>query len=91
MAAEPSDGDQIDERLNRWEEARERGEAVSAEQLCRDRPELAPELLRRIQELHGLGPAGAVRSRVEWNFPRSRCRAGNRAPRRPRQARSTSP
>ena len=31
-----------------WEDAQDRGESISAEQLCRDCPELLPELQRRI-------------------------------------------
>jgi hypothetical protein len=38
----------IQERLLDWEECRERGEAVSAAELCSDAPELAPELARLI-------------------------------------------
>jgi hypothetical protein len=34
-----------------WEEARERGETMSVERLCRDCPELADELRRQIQAL----------------------------------------
>lgn len=42
---------QISELLDRWEELRERGQAVSVEQLCRDCPELASELERQIKAL----------------------------------------
>src|SRR5438309_776854 len=40
--------------LLRWEELRKRGEAVSAEELCRDCPELLSELQRRIRQLQSL-------------------------------------
>jgi hypothetical protein len=38
----------LQDRLLDWEECRERGEAVSAEDLCTDAPELLPELARLI-------------------------------------------
>jgi hypothetical protein len=47
---------QVGDLLARWNELRERGEAVSAEQLCADHPELLAELRQRIQTLDGLAP-----------------------------------
>ena len=44
-------GDDLEELIDRWEKARDRGEPVAPEELCRDRPELASELARRIDEL----------------------------------------
>lgn len=41
----------IDDLLLRWDEARERGEAWTVSDLCRDCPELAAELERRIRAL----------------------------------------
>jgi WD40 repeat protein len=41
----------IDELLLLWEDAHQRGESVSAETLCRDRPDLLPEVRRRITAL----------------------------------------
>ncbi|MCI0380487.1 MAG: protein kinase [Gemmataceae bacterium] len=43
--------DRLDELLLLWEETQEAGVAVSVEQLCRDCPELVPELQRRIDTL----------------------------------------
>jgi eukaryotic-like serine/threonine-protein kinase len=61
MALETTDGAAISERLRRWAEARQRGEAASAEELCGDCPELAPVLALRIQEVNHcdrLAPSG---------------------------------
>src|SRR5438067_2438198 len=44
------------ELLLLWEEARERGEILSAAELCRDCPELEPELARRIESLRLFDP-----------------------------------
>jgi eukaryotic-like serine/threonine-protein kinase len=44
-------GDDIEILLDLWEEARDRGEPVSPEQLCRDRPELLEELASLVAEL----------------------------------------
>jgi serine/threonine protein kinase/Flp pilus assembly protein TadD len=40
----------------RWEELREQGQSVTAEELCRDCPELLPEVRRAIQVLLALKP-----------------------------------
>jgi serine/threonine protein kinase/WD40 repeat protein len=61
----------IDEILLLWEEARRRGESPRTEDLCRDCPELLPEVERRIAALQAVyrvldaGPDGEVRARVE--------------------------
>lgn len=44
----------IDVLLERWEESRETGFEVSAEQLCRNCPELLPELQAQIAELNAM-------------------------------------
>ncbi|MFL5341196.1 MAG: serine/threonine-protein kinase, partial [Gemmataceae bacterium] len=44
----------LSERLLRWQERRERGEDVSADELCADRPELAGELRQRIAALQSM-------------------------------------
>jgi serine/threonine-protein kinase len=51
MSISADDERRLEERLVLWEEARERGETLSAESLCRDCPELTDELKRRIQAL----------------------------------------
>lgn len=44
----------IDDLLDRWEELRELGQPISAEELCREHPELLPELRRQIQALEAV-------------------------------------
>ena len=51
MGQPASDDSILGELLARWETARNRGETLTAEQLCRDYPELADELRRQIQAL----------------------------------------
>ena len=46
-----TDDDRIADLLLEWEERHEQGGDVSAEELCRDCPHLAPELTRRIHAL----------------------------------------
>ncbi|TWU24805.1 protein kinase domain-containing protein [Novipirellula artificiosorum] len=54
----------IDDLLDRWEEAHERGESISAESLCASHPELFDEVRLRIAQLRaidtriGKGPLG---------------------------------
>ncbi len=48
--------------LLRWEEMQEQGQPVTAEELCRDCPELLVELRRRIRALQSLNPALATAS-----------------------------
>src|SRR5689334_4434040 len=42
--------------LLRWEELKEGGQAITAEDLCRDHPDLADELRRRIEALDAMKP-----------------------------------
>src|SRR5690348_4328871 len=44
----------VSDLLLRWEELREEGQTVSAEELCRDCPELADEVRRRIEALEAV-------------------------------------
>ena len=46
----------VSDLLLRWEECRQQGRAVSAAELCADRPELLPELQRQIRALEAMGP-----------------------------------
>jgi hypothetical protein len=48
--------DNLEEMLLRWEELTEEGQTVAPEDLCRDYPELLPELRRRIAALQALEP-----------------------------------
>ena len=43
--------DQVEELLVDWVQARDGGHEMSAEELCRDCPELVPELQRQIDDL----------------------------------------
>ncbi len=43
--------DRIQELLERWDDLRQQGEELSVEELCRDCPELADEVRRRIEAL----------------------------------------
>src|SRR5262245_6625039 len=58
MKVEPpmSADTRVDELLAQWEELRRQGRAPSVEELCRDSPELADELARRVQRLRSLDP-----------------------------------
>src|SRR4051794_39450919 len=47
---------QVGDLLLAWEEARDEGRAVSPEQLCRDRPDLLPELKKQIAALEQINP-----------------------------------
>jgi serine/threonine protein kinase len=49
-----SDAEPISELLLRWDELREQGREVTAAELCRDCPDLAPELARRIEVLRAV-------------------------------------
>jgi serine/threonine protein kinase len=55
MIADADDA-RVESLLLRWEELRDEGRTTSAEELCRDCPELAGELERRIAALRALGP-----------------------------------
>src|SRR2546421_236094 len=52
MTVEP----RLSDLLLAWEEARSRGQQVSAEELCRDWPELTPALEQHIRALRSLTP-----------------------------------
>lgn len=54
------DEDLLDSLLERWEEAHDRGERLEPGELCRDRPELVPELARRIRSLLRVKPLEAA-------------------------------
>src|SRR5262249_25004951 len=47
----PVNRDRVPELLRRWEERRQRGQDLSAEQLCADCPELVDEVRRRLRVL----------------------------------------
>jgi WD40 repeat protein len=49
-----TDDDLIISLVRRWQEGYERGEEVTPAELCRDRPELADELTRRVRQLRRL-------------------------------------
>src|SRR5262245_50802707 len=49
------EADQFDALLSAWEEGRRRGVEIPPEELARDRPELVPELHRRIGVLRQMG------------------------------------
>ncbi|MDR3636502.1 MAG: protein kinase [Isosphaeraceae bacterium] len=59
-------GDDLEELLDRWEEAQDRGEPVAPEDLCRERPELLPELIQRIQELREADAFFGTTGDVVW-------------------------
>jgi serine/threonine-protein kinase len=46
--------------LLRWEELREQGQPATAEELCRDCPELLPQLQEQVRALESLGPVLAA-------------------------------
>src|SRR5437879_3037447 len=67
--------ERVSELLLEWEDRLARGEAVEATDLCRDTPDLVPELRRRIDAVQALGrlvhPAGSAAtppagSTVSW-------------------------
>src|SRR5690349_18028332 len=51
----------VDERilelLSRWEDLRERGQTPTPEELCRECPDLLPEVKRRVEHLQRLTPS----------------------------------
>jgi serine/threonine protein kinase len=49
-----SAADLVSDLLVQWDDLREQGQQVSAEELCRDRPELLPEVKRRIHALESM-------------------------------------
>src|SRR5215831_8377610 len=50
--------DRLMDLLLQWEELREQGRLVSAEELCRDCPELLDEVRRRLRFLDAVRPGG---------------------------------
>ena len=46
----------LDDLLLQWEDLHEQGRAVAPAELCRDCPELLPELARRIAALRAMSP-----------------------------------
>ena len=50
--------DRLVDLLLQWEELREQGRPVSAEELCRDCPELLDEVRRRLRFLDAVRPEG---------------------------------
>jgi len=50
--------DRILDLLKRWEDARERGQPITPEELCKDFPELLDEIKRRIRDLQHLQSTG---------------------------------
>ncbi|MFV2070789.1 MAG: hypothetical protein ACC645_27800, partial [Pirellulales bacterium] len=53
---ERQEPDTVDRLLDRWENARERGEPLPVEDLCREHVDLRPEVQRRIDALLSLAP-----------------------------------
>jgi WD40 repeat protein/serine/threonine protein kinase len=58
--------DDVEALLDLWEDARDRGELVAAEDLCKERPELISELMQRIQELREADHFLGTTDDVEW-------------------------
>jgi hypothetical protein len=54
-----SDEAMLDDLLSLWRREHEKGQDVSAAELCRDRPDLTPELQRRIEALRRVGRLAA--------------------------------
>ena len=72
----------LDELLERWDDARERGEELSVAELCRDDPGLASEVERRIQVLRaweGLADTSRAIDADTPTGPRPRPRTPNSA------------
>src|SRR5688572_22730881 len=46
-----TENDPVEELLLRWKQLRDQGQDVSPEELCKDRPELREEFLRRLETL----------------------------------------
>jgi tetratricopeptide (TPR) repeat protein len=68
----PSDEDYLADRLLEWEEWAGRGEEVSAEALCPDRPDLAPKLAERYARLRGIAFLAAGGPPAPPNVPNPR-------------------
>jgi hypothetical protein len=50
------DHTEVSDLLLQWEEAREQGQDLSPEKLCRDCPELLPQLKKQISALQQMNP-----------------------------------
>ena len=50
------DKTKIEELIDRWEDARENGQSISPEELCRDRPDLLPAIEQEIHKRDWLPP-----------------------------------
>lgn len=63
----------LDERilqlLSRWEDLREQGQTPTAEELCRDCPDLLAEVKRRVDHLERLTPCSASTTEGEERYP----------------------
>jgi serine/threonine-protein kinase len=58
----PSSADaRLNQLLSRWDALRDQGKSVTAEELCRDCPDLAPELKRRMEALRAVDSVLTVR------------------------------
>ncbi len=71
---------ELDELLERWDDLRQQGQEVSAEELCRDRPELLAELKHRIHALKAMNwlaesDSSAVEATANQPCPRPPCPA----------------
>jgi serine/threonine protein kinase len=67
-----SSNPQISDLLLRWEESFEHGRPVSVDELCRDCPELAEELRRRVRILQAMENLGPVQHLTEDQGERTR-------------------
>ncbi len=65
----------LEELLDRWEELRDAGVAVEAEQMCREQPELLPEFKKQIAALQafdskfGVEPLDFPKPTTDWHPP----------------------
>src|SRR5438034_5555985 len=71
-----SNADRISDLLLRWDDLREQGQDVAAEELCRDCPELTVEVRRRIEALRAVyrvpNAAGDAAPTLDASLPRPR-------------------
>jgi WD40 repeat protein len=65
----PAEEARLEELLSAWQQRRERGELVEAEELCRDRPELAPWLRQLVDAVSGVGRLAAQLGRTPGDPP----------------------
>jgi serine/threonine protein kinase len=70
-----TDSERIEELLLNWDDLRERGTALTAEELCREHPELTSEVARRIKALEAVyrvpNAAGNLLATKPFSPPRS--------------------